>query len=178
MLVLRRFCCKEWVWPERFIRTLWDESHRITDPFTLSLSSFYTLHYIRIITSCVAIPSPKMFSPLQHIGKHFMNDVTFSGDSQGRRAGILTARWYSIIHSTISHLLRHFTLGATTFRIMDLIATPSINELQSDGWDFKNKPTRHSLLYTHTLSFLRNIDEIKPQCVYFVMHWFKVSMEQ
>jgi hypothetical protein len=38
-----------------FIRTLLNESHCITDPLTLSLSSFYTLHHSIIITSCVAI---------------------------------------------------------------------------------------------------------------------------
>jgi len=32
------------------IRTLLNESHHITDPYTLSLSSFYTLHHIIIVT--------------------------------------------------------------------------------------------------------------------------------
>ena len=51
-------CSNKWVWLESLLRTLLNESHCITDLFSLFLSSFYTLHHSIIITSCVGIPSP------------------------------------------------------------------------------------------------------------------------
>ncbi len=91
------------------MQILFHESHRITDPYTLSLSSFYILHYIIIITSCVAIPSPKLvhsniFSFSTYM-KTFHVCRNLSDDSQGRRADILAAHWYSVIHSTIIFFL-------------------------------------------------------------------------
>jgi hypothetical protein len=52
------------------------ESHCITDPFSLSLSSFYTLYH-SIIMCCN--PIAKTFSPFQHLQNFSCHDVISAG---------------------------------------------------------------------------------------------------
>ncbi len=78
--------------PGELVNYLINQITCITDPFSFSLSSFYTLHYNIIMMSCVAIPSPKHFHVFNMLKNVFLHDGKF----QGCRADILAARCYSL----------------------------------------------------------------------------------
>ena len=109
VIKLRRFCQSsetmslshhnKWVWLESFIRTAFYKSHHTTDPVSLSLSAFYTLHHN--IMWCN--PATKVSHRNVFTSSMYMKKVSCMMSSQWwvsrllkhHKAGILVVHWYS-----------------------------------------------------------------------------------
>jgi PRMT5 oligomerisation domain len=102
-------CPNKWVWPERFIRTLFYEWHRTTDPFFLSLLAFYTLqHNIIWCNPATRVSHTNVFTSstyLKNVSCLMWSQRWVSILLKCCSAGILAARWYSVIHSTVVPLV-------------------------------------------------------------------------